>query len=139
MDQETDSRRRVAAEQPLPRAACPGCLRDLRPTHESAARGWCPLCYPNRDAILADLLRVTDPRWRVPQDVLDAEDAVLRLGMEAGLLRARAEAALRAHAEATAKLHYLRADRKVCLDCHRAPAGRSKVCTRCHDAWRRGR
>ena len=137
MDQETDARRRVAAEQPLPRAACPGCLRDLRPTPEAAAWGWCPECFIGRDQILSELLRVADPHWRMPQDVLDAEDEVLRLGMEAGLLRARAEAALRAHSEATAKLQYLRAERKVCLDCHRAPAGASKVCTRCHDAWLR--
>jgi hypothetical protein len=136
--QETDARRRVAAQQPVPRAACPGCLADLRSNLGQAVLGWCPQCYPGRDAILSELLRVTDPHWRMPQDVLDAEDEVLRLGMEAGLLRARAEAALRAHSEATAKLQYLRAERKVCLECHRAPAGRSRVCARCYEAWVRG-
>jgi hypothetical protein len=133
---EVDGRRRIAAETPTPRDVCPGCLRDLRGYPRQQKRGWCVLCYPRRDAILSELLRVVDPAWKKPDRLVRAERAALEAMKTTERLRESAECAARRAAELAADARYLRQELRVCLDCGEAPAeGRDGVCRRCLD-WR---
>jgi len=132
---EVNARRRIAAEQPVPRAACPGCLRDLRPFVTQARRGWCRHCYSRRDDILHDLLRVTDPRWRMPTVVKVAREHLARLKAVAAESALAAEKARREAAQMEADLRYLQVEHKVCIRCNRSPAGATHMCRRCQDTW----
>lgn len=131
-----EGRKRLAAEQPVPRASCPGCLADLRPDPARAQAGWCPECFPRRDEILRQLLRVPDPHWKLPEWVRQEEDALEGLYAEAEHLSARAEAARRHHAQKTAEMRYRLARERVCLDCHAGQAGYSALCPPCETAWK---
>lgn len=132
---EVARRKRLMAEQPLPRDGCPGCLRDLRPWPTQARRGWCRHCVSRKEAILFELLRVADPHWRLPTPIAVLESTV-QLARERIEADADAvERARRALAKLEADLRYLRAEYHVCLRCTRAPAGRTQLCRACQDAW----
>ncbi len=134
---EVEARKRVLAQTPTPRDGCPGCLRDLSGYPQQRKRGWCRLCWPSRDAILAELLRAPDPRWKKPAAVVRAERAVLEATRTAERLREAAEEAFRAAAKLAADLRYLRSEMKICLDCGEAltSTAASATCFRCGD-WR---
>jgi len=133
--EETNARRRSAAEQPLPRNRCPGCLASLAHCLATSNRGWCTKCYPDRDAILSQLLRVPDPKWHLSKELRATEAEIERLHGEARALRQAAEDTMRRAAEAEAAFRYELSFHGVCLECRRAKATRTKICLACQDKW----
>jgi hypothetical protein len=133
---DRDGRRRLAAEQPMPRASCPGCLVDLRPTPEQAQAGWCSSCHPKRDEVLRALLLVPDPHWRLPEWVATEIERIRGFGAEADHLRVRAESMRRHHAKTAADLRYRLAAARVCLACCEAQADYTQICPACRSEGR---
>jgi uncharacterized coiled-coil protein SlyX len=131
---EVERRKRLAAETGPPRDACPGCLRDLRPFPMQRRQGWCRFCVASRDEILSRLLRVTDPHWRLPGNVVALEATVAETERRLGEMEAVVENGRRHLAKLRANLRYLRVEMKVCPHCTRAPAGRSNLCRACEDS-----
>ncbi len=98
--------------------------------------GWCIECHPNRDAILGRLLMTPDPHWRLPEWVAAEREVLAGILAETEHLRARSEAARRAHARRWAEMRYRLARERVCLNCEEAQANYSQLCPPCQTAWK---